>query len=304
MVWHLSPSTGAADLSHDGSMLAVAEGFRHLVFYSPNTHAVLKEVTVDLPERITALYFLPDGQQMVLVGRHGAVVVASTATGHTTLALQAGGVGDAVATLSPDGRQLAIGVGNQVMLWQLATGSLCRTFVLPKPQGPVSQFDTDNIASVTMSANGTRIAADSNRSVVVWNAENGSLIRQFVRSPTSEDDVTAMGLSGSTGDMPPVLFTPDGTGVISGRGATLTCWELSTGKSRWKRKFADGFDAGVVTTGAFSPDGRVLAVGDGKGQVYLTNGQSGEVLQTLDVVPPPKAAPPGIWRFLQMAACC
>jgi WD40 repeat protein len=71
-------------------------------------------------------------------------------------------------------------------------------------------------------------------------------------------------LTWERGTPTPLAFSPDGRTLVLTVGDDLTLWEVASGQSRGRLPLGKGF----VFSGAFSPDGRLLAAG-GDGQAAL-----------------------------------
>ena len=140
--------------------------------------------------------------------------------------------------LSPDGKRLAVGSGNQLSVYEVGEKSL--TLLTRASAHP------DAIQSVTWSPDGTRIATGAFRRVVLWNAQELSAERVLRDELT--DRITALRFT-SNGEK---LIIADGG--IAERG-TVHIVDTKTGNrdASWT---AHGDTIGDI---ALSPDGNTLA---------------------------------------------
>ena len=114
-----------------------------------------------------------------------------------------------------------------IKLWDIATGSVIRTFE-----------DSGLVFSVALAPDGhTALSGGYDHTMKLWDVATGRLIRTF---------------EGHAGSVNSVAFSPDGRTVLSGSDdKTLKLWDITTG--RVIRTFDD---TGEVNSVAFSPDGR------------------------------------------------
>jgi WD40 repeat protein len=159
--------------------------------------------------------------------------------------------------VSPDGKLLATYGGTlyhfQLKLWDLETGKWRRTLV---PWSPGTSF----LHSAAFSPDGARIAADVDGQVRIWEVASGKLLR------------TLAGPGGLTLDQ--VLYSPDGKTLAGAgyevdtqRNATrrvLRLWDAGTGEVRRTIELGPYATTRGPVSLAFSPDGRRLAVSNGR----------------------------------------
>lgn len=120
------------------------------------------------PEAVFALCFLRDSQELVSVGRSGAVRVWSVATGAAVLRAEAQGTSPALAVAAaPNGRSVAIGGVGRVTLWGLDGAQLAPLAELTAPPYPIN--------AVTFSPDGNAIAAGNSGDggALVWRLGGG-----------------------------------------------------------------------------------------------------------------------------------
>ncbi len=168
------------------------------------------------------------------------------------------------ATFSPDGKLLAVGGEDAVVLQAIATGAVLTTL----PAG------TESVRRIAFSVDGRLVAATSGPSVRVWDVDSGEELLLQRLDEFGHVDV-------ATG----VAFSPDGTLVATGAGcvfgipgsASIKVLDTASGTLRLDIP-APSFVEGV----AFSPDGKLLAGGVGDGTIRLWDAATGEELAALD----------------------
>ena len=134
------------------------------------------------------------------------------------------------AAIAPNQQQIAVGSLDQLILWDFARNE--RVWTSPTPQPSIRQ--------IVYSSDGALIATvHANRSVIVWNANDGTIQIQFTdnRSPIQE-----------------ILFSPDNkTLVTATEGQTIRFCHLATGQELMELP-----NIGRVTRMEFSEDGNRL----------------------------------------------
>jgi WD40 repeat protein len=216
--------------------------------------------------------FSPDGSRLASTSRDGTVKVWDTTTRQEARAVPGG-------ILSPDGKHLAGTVGNEVKMRDTQTGR--QTLTLTGHAGRVE--------SVAFSADGRRlVSAAADRTVKVWEAQTAQELLTFKGHARPVDDSDSV-----PGGMGPVAFSPDGRRVVSSHSVVdrsrsawaseVKVWDAQTGREVVTYKG----NVGLVTSVAFSPDGKRLASaarkarGAGTGEIKVWDVETGQELHTL-----------------------
>jgi WD40 repeat protein len=196
---------------------------------------------------IEFLRFTPDGKTLVSQGVDG-VRVWDAATGnqryHFPLDASVKTFG-ANASLSADGRRVAVPGEFGVCLWDVGTSKLLRKVGSGTCMWPCFSPDGKTLAAFLYDRNIVDVSNDNNNRVVLWDPASGRELKAWYPGPW----VNA------------IAFSPDGkrlltNSVIAGtRGFFVRIWDAGTGKEQRRIKLSS-LD---VPRMALSPDGALLA---------------------------------------------
>jgi WD40 repeat protein len=195
---------------------------------------------------VTSLAFSRDGRFLASGSWDRTIKIWNPVTGENlrTLAIEDGGRKDPVEAVafSPDGKILAAGSRKIVSLWDTQGWSF---------RGNLSVGGVNIIESLIFFSAGNLLVTKSDRASGIWDVNTGE---------------TVPGVSKYLGSV--AALSPDGkllAAVPSGYGG-VKIWNTNT----WKELFLLSTSArSVVFSLAFSPDGRILAGGDGQNNLAL-----------------------------------
>lgn len=249
-------SVNSVTVSPDDSLVATASGEGGVRLYDARTGAMLR-VLGDVGDR--SVVFSPDGRNLAAAGFHmdKHVGVYDVRTGKRVGALAGHTEWEADATaISPDGKLLAsTGTDKQLLVWDLATGTLRHRLAGQPFRLPALAFSPDNAV----------LAAGGDRLIRLWDMTTGRVRRD---------------LTGHRDWVSTVAFSRDGKRIASGscdwalhRGRNTAefgwrdpgcvsewkLWDPATGEL--KRTVSE---PGRLLSLAFSPAGSSLACAIGK----------------------------------------
>lgn len=196
------------------------------------------EPAVPVKAQIFSLDYHPGGQ-MIALGQHRRVILASAETGKEVSRLE--GLSDVArgVTFSPDGKLLAAGSGlpgrgGEVVIWDVASRRRTQTI----------EGHGDTVYEVAFSPDGKMLASSSyDKTVKLWDVDSGAELR------TLEDHIDAVYA---------LEFTADGRWLISGSAdRSLKIWVPSTGE----RLYTLNDPIEGVNSIAIHPSGRRVVAG-------------------------------------------
>ncbi|MEP6670090.1 MAG: DUF1553 domain-containing protein [Chthoniobacter sp.] len=261
--------------SPDGKRLATG-AFRRVVIWSADSLTKEREITADLTDRIAALRFLPDGNQLVIAdGRAaelGTVRIADTSTGAITASWTAHADTIFDLAVSGDGKLLATAGGDKlVKLWNLETHQ-----EIAKLEGHVAQ-----VLTLAFDANATQLASGgADFQLKVWDVKTHERI---------------MSLGTHTTPVNAVTWSPVGPAVIavSADGSADRYTELkaltgaaSTEASAKEKKLASAEEA--LHCVAVAANGERIFAGSHEGQLFAWD-KDGKIVKKLAVNEAPAA---------------
>ena len=136
------------------------------------------------------------------------------------------------------------------------------------PEGAKARLGKGSIREIAYSPNGKHLAVAG--SIGIW-----------LYDMTTYQEVAL--LTGNTGTINSVVFSPDGRTIVSGNeDGTVWVWDMHTGEHIQTFRAADW-----VLSVAFSPDGKTIASGGGNVEglgpgIHLRDAHTGKLLKTLE----------------------
>jgi sugar lactone lactonase YvrE len=230
--------------------------------------AKLTVVTFGTPDpKVTGIAFSPDGKLLAsLEGPKQVLRLWDAATGTQRHALPLPEGMEGALAFSPDGRSLATALQANIVLWDPATGAERRRFRGPEQGAEQLFFSPDGRLIVT---------AGRGMPVRLWDVAQGHELRRL-RKDYGEKGILALSPDDRTlAVAQPVA--PRGRDDPEDDDASVCLWETVGGRQRCRLLLREG----SANAAAFSPDGRLLAVGTRAGPVLLWDLATGEECGTL-----------------------
>ena len=237
--------------SPDGRTLASASEDRKIILWDAANGKKLR-ILAGHKDGVTRVAFSPDGRILASASEDRKIILWDTANGKKLRILAGHNNKVTSVAFSPDGSTLASGSFDKtIILWDVAGGTKKQTLAGHK----------GGVTSVTFSPDGRTLAsASQDKTIILWDVASG----------TNQHT-----LAGHKGGVTSVTFSPDGHTLVSGSSEeswmhrssdeTVIFWDISKGKLL---RVLAGYTVGVSSI-AFSPDGRTLAICSSDGNVIL-----------------------------------
>jgi len=274
-----------AEFSPDGKYI-VSASVEDVHIRDIKTGKILK--TLKGHTMIHSISFSPKGKHVMSISTDGNIKIWDVETGICTRERD-GYVNS--GNFSPDGRYIVYTAFNTILLWNLDTNEVLRTF----------EGHTKLVNTASFSHDGRYIvSASDDRSIKLWDVESGKLLRTYeghtdcVKSASfspdgkyivsasndgtirlwktqSEYSVCVNKIKGHTDWVLSVSFSPNGKYIVSAsRDKTIKIWDLDKHTTTLPQQLM------YIRSASFSPDGNKIVSGAFGGSVCLWNSRTGD----------------------------
>ncbi len=258
-----SLSTGSilAFCPDSSCLAAVGEGNR-VNFWDPVSGLLLQSIT-DLDGLIQGISFSTDGKRLVTTNEHSWAKVWDVLTGWKLQTVIPPADEIVVAEFTPDGKQLVtVGDRNKIRFWDLETDPPKEIFSRDLGQ------NMNLRGQIAFSPDGKNLAATGLSGGRVWN------MGELGKNPAVDPRFM---FSGYQGNLNSLLYTSDGSRLITGSGGEIRLWDASNGQALFRMGFTamwrEGYLGNIISL-AMSPDG-----------IHLASAQIGSFVNIYDISP-------------------
>jgi WD40 repeat protein len=194
--------------------------------------------TIGIQGGANSMAVTQDGTRIALGMLDNKMILLDSESGSVLRSLRSNYGGWSVA-FSPDGKYVAAGTSQGVLMWETETGTWL----------PVDSKQTDLIKTLVFSHDGKKMSGGSRDAFYVWDVETGKELNRF---------------SGTFGDVNTISFSPDDQLLLSGSADFIVrLWDLQSATEIMKYKS----HTSTVFSTAFSPEGEYFVSGANEGVI-------------------------------------
>jgi WD40 repeat protein len=238
--------------------------FTALAFAAPASAQTPRAILKGHRSGVFSVAFSPDGKVLLSGSRDGAVISWNVADGSERAKNQVLKLDVNALAISPDGRWVAAGGGDQ--------DNTIRLYDVEKKElTPPLDGHSKGVTSLAFSHDSAfLVSASFDHSIKVWDLKTRSTVRSIMKGHV---------LDGVAKPVNAVAFSPDGKTLASGgNDGFLRLWDAKTGQQ--KTAFATVV---AVDTIAFNPEGTRIAAAGGPGRkIHVWDLESGQEVLTLE----------------------
>ncbi len=270
------------EFNPDGTILATCSEDDTIRLWDVITGKKLKTIRVK-KEIYYNLAFSPDGKTLAAASKNEEIYLWNAKSGRRKKTLT-GVINDTQHLFfspelffSPDGKHLVyVSCKDDFYVWDVSTGKQIELF----------SEQLNNVSNAVFSPDGTTLAITFKRDYDKTNSDEPKRSHQ-IELWNVADATKQHTYIGYSNDVTNVIFSPDGKTLATGsEDNTLRMWDVATGQQKHVLRDQSWIHYNPIRDArikllSFSPDGRIIANGIGRGPIYLWDTESGQLKKIL-----------------------